>query len=114
MFCGKHLDGIGKECLESNKYTYKYKDMVEIPPLIMLDDLITISECGPKTAMVHSYVKFQTLSKKLQFGNDKCKFLHCRLPGDDTHKKLLLSCRPKEQIRIVNYFTAGHLEIIKS
>ena len=23
MFCGKHLDGIGKECLESNKYTYK-------------------------------------------------------------------------------------------
>ena len=76
MFCAKHLDGIGKECLESNKYTYKYKGIVEIPPLIMLDDLITISECGVKTTMVNSYVKFQTSAKKLQFGNNKCKKIH--------------------------------------
>ena len=76
MFCSKTLDGIGKECLENGKYTYKYKDIVEIPPLIMLDDLITISECGHKTTMVNSYVKFKTSSKKLQFGNQKCKKIH--------------------------------------
>ena len=76
MFCGKHLDGIGRESLESSKYTYQYKGLVEIPPLIMLDDLITISECGHKTAMVNSYVKFHTSSKKLQFGNKKCKKMH--------------------------------------
>ena len=76
MFCAKHLDGIGKECLEYNKYTYKYKGIVDIPPLIMLDDLITVSECGAKTTMVNSYVKFKTSSKKLQFGNNKCKKLH--------------------------------------
>ena len=76
MFCGKTLDGIGKECLEYNKYLYEYKGMVRIPPLIMLDDLITISECGLNTAMVNSYVRFQTLSKKLQFGNNKCKKIH--------------------------------------
>ena len=76
MFCGKHIDGIGKDCLESSKYTYQYKGMVDIPPLIMLDDLITISECGHKTAMVNAYVKAQTSSKKLQFGNKKCKKIH--------------------------------------
>ena len=76
MVCGKTLDGIGKECLEYSKYIYEFKGMVEIPPLIMLDDLITISECGPRTAMINSYVRFQTLSKKLQFGNKKCKKIH--------------------------------------
>ena len=76
MVCGKHLDGIGKECIENNKYTYKYKGHVEIPPLIMFHDLITVSECGIKTAMVNSYVKFQTTSKKLQFGNNKCRKMH--------------------------------------
>ena len=49
MMCGKQIDEIGRECLESAKYTYAYKGEVEIPPLIMLDDLITISECGPKS-----------------------------------------------------------------
>ena len=88
MFCSKTLDGIGKECLENGKYTYKYKDIVEIPPLIMLDDLITISECGHKTAMVNSYVKFKTSSKKLQFGNQKCKKIHVAICGRNINAKI--------------------------
>ena len=69
--------------MEYSKYTYKYKDTVEIPPLIMLDDLITVSECGIKTAMMNSYVKFQTASKKLQFGNKKCKKIHIGKSQED-------------------------------
>ena len=83
MFCGKHLDGIGKDSIEYSKYTYKYKGIVEIPPLIMLDDLITVSECGIKTTMVNTYVKFQTASKKLQFGNKKCKKIHIGKSRED-------------------------------
>ena len=76
MLCGKQIDEIGKECLESSKYTYKYKGDVEIPPMIMLDDLISISECGHQTAMVNSYIKLKTATKKLQFGAEKCKKMH--------------------------------------
>jgi hypothetical protein len=76
MLCGKQIDEIGKECLQEDKYVYKYKGEVDIPPLSMLDDLITISECGHKTAMVNSYVRFKTSSKKLQFGPTKCKKMH--------------------------------------
>ena len=54
MFCGKQVDEIGKECLENNKYNYKYKGEVNIPPLIMIDDLITISECGLQTTIMNS------------------------------------------------------------
>ena len=76
MLCGKQIDEIGKECLESSKYTYKYKGDVEIPPMIMLDDLISISECGHQTAMVNSFIKLKTATKKLQFGTEKCKKMH--------------------------------------
>ena len=76
MFCGKHVDDIGKECIENNKYMYKYKGEVNIPPLIMIDDLITVSECGPKTTMINSYINTKTAIKKLQFGTKKCKKIH--------------------------------------
>ena len=67
ILCSKQVDLFGKECLEQNKYTYSYKDEVEIPPLSMVDDVLCISECGFKTAMVNSYMQCQTASKKLQF-----------------------------------------------
>ena len=76
MFCGKHVDDIGKECIENNKYIYKYKGEVNIPPLIMIDDLITVSECGPKTTMINSYINTKTAIKKLQFGTKKCQKIH--------------------------------------
>ena len=76
MLCGKQIDEIGKECLEAGKYLYRYKGEVNIPPLIMLDDLVCISECGIKTSMANSYIKFKTSSKKLQFGTQKCKKMH--------------------------------------
>ena len=46
LLCSKQIDTIGQECLEEEKYTYKYKGEVDIPPLAMVDDLITVSECG--------------------------------------------------------------------
>ena len=76
MFCAKQIDEIGKECLENEKYTYNYKGEVAIPPLIMLDDLACIAECGPNSAMANSYISFKTNSKKLQFGAGKCAKMH--------------------------------------
>ena len=76
LLCSNQVDTIGKECLEEHKYTYMYKDEVEIPPLGMVDDLLCVSECGYKTSMMNSYIKFKTDSKKLQFGVSKCKKIH--------------------------------------
>ena len=76
MLCSKQVDLFGKECLQENKYTYLYKGEVEIPPLSMVDDVICISECGFKSAMINSYMQCKTNSKKLQFGAIKCKKIH--------------------------------------
>ena len=90
MLCAKQVDEIGKECMDMDKYTYKYKGEVVIPPLSMLDDLLCISECGHKTAMAHSYIRFKSDSKKLQFGSDKCKKMHVGKVKDDYKCQQLL------------------------
>ena len=76
ILCSNQVDTIGKECLEESKYVYSYKGEVDIPPLGMVDDLICITECGHKSAMMNTYINFKTNSKKLQFGVKKCKKLH--------------------------------------
>ena len=76
ILCSKQVDTFGQECLKKSSYTYSYRGEVDIPPLSMVDDLLTISECGFKTSMVHGFIKMKTDGKKLQFGADKCKKLH--------------------------------------
>ena len=66
------VDTIGKECLEDNKHLYHFKNVVPIPPLGMVDDLLTISERGYKTKLLNEFINFKTGTKKLQFGTSKC------------------------------------------
>ena len=76
ILCSNQVDTIAKECLEESKYLYAYKGVVDIPPLGMVDDLICVTECGPKTTMMNTYINYKTNSKKLQFGVEKFKKLH--------------------------------------
>ena len=83
LLCSKQVDTFGQECLNEEKYTYKYRGEVDIPPLGMVDDLICVSECGIKTSMVNSFINFKTNCKKLQFGVSKCKKMHIGKTCDD-------------------------------
>ena len=64
------------KCLETKKHLYYFKDTVPIAPLGMVDDLLTISECGVKTNLLNQYINFKTGSKRLQFGTSKCIKMH--------------------------------------
>ena len=46
--CSVKVDKIGKYCLENGEGIYKYKGCLSIPPLFMVDDIISISKCGIK------------------------------------------------------------------
>ena len=83
LLCSKQVDMIAKECIEEEKYLYKYKNEVQIPPLTMVDDVLCISECGFKTAMINSYLNCKTNIKKLQFGINKCKKIHIGKEHED-------------------------------
>ena len=82
--CSVSVDSIGKECLRDHKYLYHYKGKVPIPPLAMVDDLLCIGECGPKSLQQNAYINYKISSKKLQFGAEKCK----KLCIGKTHKEL--------------------------
>ena len=70
------VDTMGKECFEDKKHLYYFKNKVPIPPLGLVDDLFTISNCGFKTTMMNEYINTKTAMKKLQFGTTKCFKLH--------------------------------------
>ena len=55
--------------------------MVSIPPLGMVDDELTIAECGANANITNAIMNSFTESKKLKFGRKKCNKMHI---GEDT------------------------------
>ena len=70
--------------------TYMYKDKVEIPPLLMQDDTLAISECGYKTVKMNNFLNNHTNIMGLQFGRDKCVKLHI---GKTRQKDVCPECK---------------------
>ena len=60
------MDTIRKESLHKSLQPYKYKDEIEIPDLGFVDDVITVSESGFKTARLNSFMNAQFAMKKLR------------------------------------------------
>ena len=109
ILCSNQVDTFGKECLEEGRYNYSYKGEVDIPPLGMVDDLVCVAECGPKTAMVNAYINQKTSSKKLQFGASKCKKLHVGLTREE-HKCQDLGVENWAEVELTNDET-GDIEV---
>ena len=108
ILCSNQIDEIGKECLQQEKYTYSYKGEVDIPPLGMVDNLITVSDCGHKTAMVSSYINGKTDCKKLQFGVNKCKKIHVGKTDDYKCQDTMIDSWNEE---VVKDFVTGEISV---
>ena len=76
------MDKIGKKCQEMGKHLYKYKNMVNVMPLAMVDDLLVLAKCGEDSKNVNTFVNANIEMKKLRFhtpnsdGKSKCHTLH--------------------------------------
>jgi hypothetical protein len=76
----------------------------------MVDDLLCISECGFKTTMLNSYVKFKTDSKKLQIGAKKCKKIHVEKYCEQFQcQSLAVDCWTEIEVKD-NETGVGHIE----
>ena len=73
--CSVQTDTIGKEALERKSYTYNYNNE-SIPPLAMVDDVLTISKCGIDSVMTNAYVNSKFEMMKLKLNESKCKQIH--------------------------------------
>ena len=76
LCCTKTMDKIRQKAYKTGASLYTYKGMVSIPPLGMVDDELTIAECGTKATLTNAMMNTFTESKKLKFGIKKCNKMH--------------------------------------
>jgi hypothetical protein len=54
---------------------FRYKGIVAIPSLGLMDDNITVSEAGVKAEQINIFMNENSAEKKLQFNYKKCKYI---------------------------------------
>ena len=70
------LDSLGKECLITGEGLYQYRECLNIPPLLMIDDAIAVSECGADSVVVNALIQSKVELKNLRLGKSKCFKMH--------------------------------------
>ena len=76
LFCTATTDKLAKIVYENKKLLYLYKGKVQVPPLMMVDDIITISECSSTSIAMNATVNKFAESKKLKLKPSKCCVIH--------------------------------------
>ena len=82
MQCSNSVDSLGKKCMKRREHLYTYKNLVRVPPLAMVDDLLAVAPCSIKSVSVNSYINTQIEMKRLKFhtpdetGKSKCHKIH--------------------------------------
>ena len=108
--CSVHIDNIGKESLKPHMEPYTYKNQVEIPALGWIDDLITVSESGYKTARINAFINAQIASKKLRLGAKKCFMMHVGNKHEDYNNNQFYV--DGWDVKTVESYTAGEKDWI--
>ena len=63
------LDTLGKEYIEAGEGIFKYKDCVNITPLIMIDDVLAVSSCGNDSVKMNAIIQSKIDTKQLVFNH---------------------------------------------
>ena len=71
MQCSNSIDSIGKKCISRQEHLFTYKNMVNITPLAMVDDLLVVAPCGYESLAVNVFINTQVKMKKLKFHTGK-------------------------------------------
>ena len=74
--CTCTMDKLGKQAYSDPNLLYKYINEVEVPPLEMVDDVITASKCGNQAVITNAAVTTFAKLKKLESSEQKCARLH--------------------------------------
>ena len=56
LMCTTSMDSLAKEVYSRPELLYKYKGVADIPPLLMVDDILTISKCSPTASALNATV----------------------------------------------------------
>ena len=70
--CTCTMDKLGKQAYSDPNLLYKYKGEVEVPPLQMVDDIISASVCRNQVVTINTAINTFIKLKKLKLSESKC------------------------------------------
>ena len=76
LMCTTTMDKLCKLVYEDEKVLYRYRGIVAVPPLEMVDDVITVSKCGSTSIALNQIVNTFIDLKKLKLSEGKCSKIH--------------------------------------
>ena len=76
LMCTSTMDKLCKLILQNEHLLYKYRGKVSVPPLQMVDDVITAAKCGSTASALNAVVNTFMELKKLKLGVDKYATVH--------------------------------------
>ena len=76
LSCTSSMDKLPQRAYTNEALQYKYKGEVVVPPLGMVDDIITIQKCGTASVTINSEVNAFVEQKKLTLSTKKCTRIH--------------------------------------
>ena len=77
LICGVSVDKIGQAALENkSENLFNYRGKIPIPPLSMIDDVLTVSECGIKSVENNCFINAHFEMKTLKLNQQKCHNIH--------------------------------------
>ena len=89
MLCTGTMDKLGKIVYENPELAYKYRGKVVVPPLQMVDDILTVSKCGTTSIAMNNLVNVFMNSKKLYLNPSKCSKIHIGKKCDNCPKLMV-------------------------
>ena len=119
--CSNTIDKVGKDAKKDEELLYQYKDVVEVMPLSMVDDLLAVSECGEKAVILNAYINSKVEMKKLSFhttndkGLSKCRKIHigkCKVNCPDLKVHETKMPDVEEQLYLGNIISADGKNIL--
>ena len=59
------IDTLVRDCLSYDKEMFKYKNVLDLTPLALIDDCLGFSKCGSDALKLNAIINTKMISKKL-------------------------------------------------
>ena len=86
LFCTATMDKLAKLAYQNKNFLYQYKGKVDVPPLEMVNEILTVQKCGAASSTINSEVNAFIQQKKLTLGAKKCTKIHIGSKCDECSK----------------------------
>ena len=76
IMCTTSMEKLAKHAYNTKELLYMYKGVAAVPPLLIVDDILTVSKCSFTAIALNSTVNAFIENKKLRLSHDKCSVRH--------------------------------------